>query len=169
MGLTSKHQLNLPKLLDRLDMRDYTLYDVLSADEADRKEFERLLGFLLPSYMAGAKNDTDHAALVREWSSIDINWRGLGKHPALRAKLLASMGLGKRVRHHLDLYSKSSVSALVEFLNTVYPGIRMTEIRSWCRRNSEADLIELATRRGIQKEDLAKLVNEYGRFVVEQT
>lgn len=169
--VTKKTQLPIMPILKVLDQKKFGLYKAFTTDESERKELERLIGYLLPIWMSGAVDDADHARMIVRFNRIaNEGWFAFRNHPELQAKILACVGVGREVRHSFYKVARSTPSPkLTELLQERYRDIRRDEIRLWCQKNSEADVAELAAASGRQNDDVKAIVEEYRRLVTEQT
>lgn len=163
----AKSRLNLSVLLKHLDQRNLGLYEAFRHNSEDRKELDRLLAYVLPLWVAGSDNGRDQIAILIEFNRhINLAWNELNDHPELRAKVLGSIGLGYQVRHDFHYRAtRERTTALRELLVQRYPDIRVDEIRLWCAVNSEANLIELCARYGVQQHEREPILNEYRKVL----
>lgn len=162
----AKGRLNLSVILKHLDSNNFEVYECYRQNEADRKEFDRMLAYILPLWMSGVQNGRDQVALTLAFNQhVNIGWRELDGHHELRAKVLAAIGPGKPLRHDFHLREQRKQNALTELLVRRYPDIRKDEVGLWCRRNSEANLIDLARDHGLQQKDIDRILEEYRRVV----
>lgn len=162
----AKSNLKLNVLLKHLDLRNPEIFAALSQTEADRKELERALAYLLPLWVSGTIEGRDQIALMFTFNQhVNIGWSELDQHPELRAKVLASVGLGRVVRHDYQARERRKATTLLDFLSRRYPDIREPEVELWCATNSEADLIALCRDYGMQEDARRVIIDEYRNMV----
>jgi len=155
-------QINLHTVLKHLDLRNLNLYRSYSRRQEDRKEFERMLSFVLPLWMSGCVNHIEQFKLMLDFNEhINLSWWELEGHPELRAKLLAAIGLGKEVRHNFHFRRRGRQTGLTELLAYRYPDIRKDEVYLWCSINTEAILLEMCQNHGVQETERETILNEY--------
>jgi DNA-binding HxlR family transcriptional regulator len=172
MGVaTQKKQLPIQAILRVLDQRKFNLYSALAKDESDRKELERMLGYILPRWMSGAVNEEDHQRLIIRFNRLaNLGYHTLSKHPELQAKLLATVGLGREVKHNFFKANRASKTPLLDkLLRQQYPDLRKEEMRLWCRLNGASDIKRIAEACSWSEEDVEAVVGEYKKTVTEQT
>lgn len=159
-------RLNLTVLLKHLDTNNFEVYEAYRHNEAERKELDRLVGYMLPLWMSGTANGAEQARITLEFNRhVNIDWRELEGHPELRAKVLAVIGSGKQVKHDFHHRGTRKQTALTALLAQQYPDIRKEEIALWCRTNNEAALVELCRSLGVQQKEREAIVDEYRNFV----
>lgn len=163
----ANHKLNLSVILKHLDLRNLELYEALRGNDADRKEFEKNLAYILPLWFSGTYSGKDQLTLMLDFNRhVNIDWFNLDGHPELRAKVLGAIGLGRVVKHDFHYRERrASESALTAFLSQRYPDIRKDEIKLWCSINSEGTLIEMCSAWGIQKDEKTNIVEAYRKIV----
>ena len=92
--------LNIFLVLEYLDENNMELYEAVKDDENLLKDLEKNIGWLIPQWFTGSPNEDVHRALILSFNELcNVGWHNFYKHPQLQAKLLASAGLGKSVRH----------------------------------------------------------------------
>lgn len=166
---TQTARLEVHTITRQLDQQNFGLYRKLKENEADCKEIEKMLGYTLPLWMIGSMNDGDHAELLWRFNRMaNAGWyTSLAKHPELRCKLLACVGLGRETRHNFVKVTKApSSTELEDLLRMKYPDIRSNEVLLWCRRNDEETVRDFAAVYGLQEDETDKVVSEYRKFVV---
>jgi hypothetical protein len=158
--------MNLKVILKHLDQRNLQIYEAFRHNEADRKELDQLLAYVLPLWMSGTLNGQDQWFLTKEFNKyINRGWWELDRHPELRAKLLASIGPGHVLQHDYHARARRRTTALMILLERPYPDIRQDEVRLWCAVNSEATLLDMCSNYGIQEKDREPILNEYRNLV----
>jgi hypothetical protein len=165
--MPTKHQINLNVVLRALDTHNMELYTAFKHKEVERKELERLLGYMLPVWMSSIENSQDQYEMVLRFNEfVNLNWSELKGHPELQAKVLAAIGTGKVVRHDYHMRKQSTVQTkLSDLLLQKYPDIRSEEIGLWCAVNNEAALRELCERYGVQSTERDTIFAQYRRVV----
>lgn len=158
--------MNLKVILKHLDQRNLEVYEALRHHEAERKELDQLLAYVLPLWMSGTLNGIDQYRLMVGFNErINTVWWGLQNHPELRAKLLATIGPGHPLQHDFHARARRRMTALMDLLSQACPDIREDEVQLWCSTNSEAALIEMCSNYGVQEKDRESIVNEYRNLV----
>lgn len=158
-----KRKLDLFMVLEALDLRDLNIYDEISADPEATKELNRDVGYMLPIWMTGAANNRDHAELIQRFNACcNLRWFDLsGKH-RLQTRLLAHIGLGRKVAHRFNkIVGAPRSSAVLDLLMLTHPDIRPEEARIWVQRRSWADTEELARGHGWTDEQVERLQKNY--------
>ena len=119
-------KLDIFGVLSYLDANNLGVYEALREDAEMLKEFERNVSWMLPQWMTGATNDSDHAELIDNFNMIcNDGWFELYGHPELQAKLLACCGTGHRTRHKYYKPKKvPHLTKMMKFLRGKYIDIR---------------------------------------------
>ncbi len=162
----AKRKLDLFVVLESLDLGDMRIYDKLSTDPENLAEFCRDVGYMLPIWMTGATRDADHIELVKRFNvNCNEHWFDLtGKHQ-LQAKLLAGIGLGRKVSHRFSRVKPALRSnVLMDLLTLSHPDIRPAEVRIWAAQNTADDAEELARGYGWTDEQVTKLQKSYNEM-----
>jgi hypothetical protein len=163
----AKSKLNLTVILKHLDLRNLELYEAMRGNEEERKEFDRVLGYLLPLWYSGTFGSEDQISLMIDFNRhVNLDWPNLEGHPELRAKVLGAIGVGHVVKHDFHYRTRTTAGdALKAFLEQSYPDIREDEVQLWCSRNSITTLTEMCSRWGIQDIDKSAIIDAYKKLV----
>jgi hypothetical protein len=156
-------KLDLFVVLEQFDRRVPNVYNELTADPAALKELCRDLGYILPLWMTGAARDDDHMELIRRFNrNCNLGWFGLSGKYELQARLLASIGLGRKVAHRFSkVRAATRNTALFDLLTLSHPDIRSEEVRIWAAKNTAEDAAELARGYGWTDEQIETLLKNY--------
>lgn len=163
-----KRKLDLFMVLEALDQRDLNIYDEIAADAEAVKELNRDVGYMLPIWMTGAARNQDHAELVQRFNiCCNLNWFDLtGKH-RLQTRLLAHIGLGRKVAHRFNkVIGGFRNNAVLDLLILTHPDIRPEEARIWVQRHSLRETEELARGHGWTDEQVERLKKSYNEMRV---
>ncbi len=160
-------KLNLSVILKHLDLRNLELYEALRGNEEERKEFERVLAFVLPLWYSGMFGGEDQLNMMIDFNRhVNIDWWNLDRHPELRSKVLGAIGVGRVIKHDFHYRERRpSGTALEALLMQQYPDIRKDEIMLWCSINSEATLIEMCSSWGVQEDDKKSVIDAYRKVI----
>jgi hypothetical protein len=160
-------KLNLSVILKHLDTRNLEIYEAFRSNEAERKELDKNLAYLLPLWFSGTYSGEDQLTMMLDFNRhVNLEWSALDGHPELRAKVLGAIGLGRAVKHDFHYRERRATeNALTAFLNNRYPDIRKDEIALWCLRNSEATLVDMCSIYGIQEKETADIVESYRKVI----
>jgi len=157
------YTLDIFSILGRFDENNLDVYSVMTEDAAMQGEFDKNVGWLYVQWMTGAVSDRDHRQLLMRFSDLaNSGWDKFAKHPELQSKLLAAVGLGRRVKHKFFKIQRSKAISLVrEMLEHRYIGIRAEEVQIWISKNTEDSLVELSGWLGYQQDQIEKLKAEF--------
>lgn len=160
-------KLDLFAVLGLLDKNELAVYPTLRGDADMLKEFEQMVGWLLPQWMTGANSEDDLIYLTLAFNEIcNTRWFELSRHPELQAKLLAACGTGRATRHKFFKAKKNKVlTQISNLLSVKYPDIRDDEVLIWCQLNDQKDVKDLAEACGYQKDEVKKVLESYKRVI----
>lgn len=163
----AKYTVNINVVLKHLDAKNLEIYQAFKPKEVERKELDRMLGYILPVWVSGIDSPRDQYEMVFRFNeNVNLDWRELNNHPELRAKVLAAIGGGRTVRHDFHFRQAAGKQVnLSDLLERRYPDIRKDEIALWCTVNNESALIELCRNYGIQEKDQDAILLEHRRAV----
>ena len=163
----AKTKLNFTIILKHLDLKNLELYEVFHHNAEERKEFDRVLSYVLPLWFSGTFNGDDQINMMLSFNRyVNIDWWNLDAHPELRAKVLGAIGLGHVVKHDFHFREpQRRESALTALLTQQYPDIRKDEVLLWCSINSEAALTELCSMWGVQDTEKESIIETYRKMV----
>jgi len=162
----AKTKLNFGVILKHLDLRNLELYEAFRSNEDERKEFDRVLTYVLPLWYSGVFSGEDQLNLMLKFNRhVNVDWWATDGHPELRAKVLGAIGLGHSVKHDFHYREpQRRENALMGLLSQKYPDIRKDEVQLWCSVNSEANLIELCSDYGVQETERDQIVEQYRKI-----
>lgn len=162
----AKTKLNFGIILKHLDLRNLELYEAFRQNAEERKEFDRVLAYVLPLWYSGVFSGEDQVNLTIKFNrQVNVDWWNLEGHPELRAKVLGAIGVGKVVKHDFHYREpQRGESALMGLLAACYPDIRKDEVQLWCSVNSEASLVELCSDYGVQETEREKILEQYRKI-----
>jgi len=160
---TVKRKVDLFVVLEGLDRRNMKLYDEIAVDAEARKELDREIGYMLPIWMTGAARNDDHMALIDRFNACcNLHWFKLYGNPRMQLRLLAHIGLGRKVAHRFNKVKAAPRStALFDLLSLTHPDIRGQEVRIWVSKNTVEDVEELARGHGWTDEQVEKVLKNY--------
>jgi hypothetical protein len=163
----AKTKLNFGIILKHLDLKNLELYEAFRNNQEERKEFERVLSYVLPLWYSGVFGGEDQFNLMMKFNrQVNIDWWSLDGHPELRAKVLGAIGLGHVVKHDFHYHEpQRKENALMALLMECYPDIRKDEVQLWCSVNSEAVLFELCSNYGVQEKEKEQIIDQYRKAV----
>lgn len=155
--------IDLFAILEYLDQRNLRLYDAVRDDDDARKDLEKNIGWLIPQWFTASTNDADHRDLILMFDMFcNPVWDSLYKHPELRTKLLACIGLDKKVRHKFfKPGKKGSTNRLEEILTQIHPDITRDEMGIWCRSLNHDDFVDTMGRLGFLPKEIDAITPEY--------
>jgi len=124
------HKLDIFKVLEALDKKDYTFYDSLSDDE--KKGFT---AFLTNKWMASVNGEHNLQLYYLKATNqrSNINLFSIGKHPKLQylSLVASSPGLGKRQHNWLKNKKKETSKSkqnIKKMLAEMYPTYKVNDI-----------------------------------------
>ena len=150
----AKHKLDLTKLLEALDRRDFSFYSKLTDEE--KKGFTGIValrymssvpdnGSDLSEYFIGTANEAN----LHFWNS------EMTKHPELQYMLLAMCGLGTKQWHPwIKGPAKKKKSKILTILKKYYPTANDEELEFFLSINSKDELLEIAQMLGYQDDEM---------------
>lgn len=156
-----KFKLDVFRLLEALDRRDFNYYKNLTEEE--KKGFA---GVVAMRWMTAVKNNTKESQMYHIISINDnVNknlWSPkLADHPELTYLTLAMCGVGRKQMHEwVKGPSKRNTGKVFDFIRTLYPMASNEELELFLKMNDVEDFVELATDMGWEKPEITKLKNE---------
>jgi hypothetical protein len=134
--------LDIKRELAAVDLRDYEFHNNLTPEE--KKEFSP---FVLMRYVSNVNGNEE----LQEWfldrtnELVNKNHWALSKdHKALLWKLFASCGIGTKIYHpYLKVGSKEKPIKIEKLLATLYPAMKMNEIKLLAKSMTKEDKEEL--------------------------
>jgi len=158
-SLMAKPQIDLFLILRHLDSRDFTVHEQLSGDPEVLKEFETQIGWLIPQWMLGGVTEAGSRKMISEFNAkANQVWGALSKHPELRAKLLASCGLGQPMKHKfIRPKGIKKKDPLFDMVLELYPDARVDEVALFLKDTGREEILELCKSLGYQKDEVAQI------------
>jgi len=140
--MAQKPKLDIFKMLNALDNKDYNFYDNLSDDE--KKGFSAFLGLKWGSSVNGG-NILQHYYLVSMNHYANIHLFDINKHPKLQWLSLASASPNNGIKRHEWLGTKKKVSNkpkddIKRRLMSIYPNYKEDDIEILSTMVSKKDL-----------------------------
>lgn len=155
----AKDSLDLFTILSRLDRHDFSLYDEMCTTPARTKEFETMIGWLVPQWMTGGTTEDGHILMVRLFDEYaNTVWGSLKNDPKLRAKLLAACALGRPMKHRF--FRPKGIKKndpLYDLFIEVNPMGKPDETELFFKGAGPEDILDLCKRMGYQKTELEKM------------
>jgi hypothetical protein len=151
LGNMSSPKLDIFKMLNAIDSKDYDFYDNLTDDE--RKGFSAYIGLKWGASVSGGDNILQHYYLASMNSYVNVNLFDLNKHHKLQWLLLVASSPNFGVHRHEWIYPKKkptskSKNDIKSQLMKIYPSYK------------EDDIELLASM--VTKKDLKKFVKDCG-------
>lgn len=163
--MATKSTFDLFGTLRSLDSGDLTVYEASCNTDAEHKDFDREVGWMLPQWMSSATNPKQQSQLIVNVNKVAVLWGALNSHPQLRTQLLATCGLGRTTKHRFPRAKKSaSYGSLHKLLLQVYPDVNPEEVELWCKNNNIKDVEELARTYGLQDKELDPLLKAFKKI-----
>jgi hypothetical protein len=163
------YSVKIDQILAEIDKRNFSLYDAIEEDEELLAEINKLLGFMLPVWMAGAINDQQHQEAILAFDEIaNTGWYKLKDHPKLQMLLLCATGNGKPVRHKfMASGARKEYSKIHDVFLRRYPDIRKEDVKAWSRKHTSQDFENLLRGLGEQEKEIKEIVKEFVSFQKE--
>lgn len=161
MAAAKKHALDLFKeVLPALDIQDLSYYAGLSDEK--KKGFAPLVCLQAMSGVHPSRDLAIQRAMMLMTNSIANQYVfPLVKHPELQWMVLASSGLGMKLKHHwIDVSRKAPINPIVRFLRELDESIRDDDAETLSKTLSIEDLLELAEEYGWQEKQLKALARD---------
>lgn len=137
-----KYELPIAQVMSAIDLRDQTFYDKL--DEKERKSVNLYMAQRWASQVEGTQEVQEHYLLmVNDLSNIDFV-ATTSAHEELRWRVLALVGLGRRLRHEFIPPRGRKKDRLYEWLTELFPQLNDEEIELFRTVNKDSDLKESA-------------------------
>lgn len=135
-------KLNLKRILEAVDTRNYDFYDNLSDEE--KKEFSP---YILMRYVSNVSGDD----YLQEWYIERTNelvnkehWTLSKNHKSLIWKLFAAVGVGSVQYHpYIALGKKTKRNKIEKLLEELYPNMKLDDIQVLASQYSKKDIDEL--------------------------
>ncbi len=159
-----KYKLDLFRLLDALDRRDFKFY--LELTEEEKKGFAGIVAMRwlsvtsdvnkeLCEYYIGAANEAN-----KHFWNADI-----AKHPELQYLTIAVAGIGKKIRHQwIKGPSKKTENKVIQMLKEYYPTANSEELEMFFEINEIDNFIEIAKMLGYQDDQIKEIKKEIKRL-----
>lgn len=147
-------------VLPNLDRRNFEYYQGL--DEEQKKEY---VPYILMRWLSQAPNQHGIAQYYLKQVNIQANhhfW-DLSKHVDLQHRLLASCGIGDKVRHSwIGMPKKlSQASALDKFVLDIFPSFNYQELKIFYNSYDLDSFEEFLKEFGLEKDEVKKYLKEF--------
>lgn len=137
-----RYELPIWQLMAALDLRDQKFYENL--DEKERKAVNLYMAQRWASQVEGTQEVQEHYLLmVNDLSNIDFV-ATTSAHEELRWKVLALVGLGRKLRHEFIPPRGRKKDRLYEWLVELFPQLSDEEIELFRTVNEDTDLKDSA-------------------------
>jgi len=164
-------KLDIQRILRSLDHGDMRLYDTISSDASEKKQLDSNISWLIPQWMTGSSNPTDHRNSIKMFDiACNPVWKSLYHHPELQTKMLAVIGNGS-IKHKFFRPSgnrKSNIDALYGLLQIFYDDIKQDEVVMYFMNANIDDVNELMDRAGILPENRSGICKQYKTLMKKQ-
>ncbi|MAZ56801.1 hypothetical protein CL653_03345 [bacterium] len=150
------------QVLSRFDKRDLNVRSDYKNGEL--QEFDKFVGYPALLWMSAADDDVQHMMCLITASEIAENYFEQHANKPLQAKLLASAGIGERVKHKFPKPLKSSrPTKLYEVIYALYPDLDDGDCKLLLSRADVDDIQKLAESSGLynDKKQIKAVVDEF--------
>lgn len=155
-------KLSIFDIMAKLDRGDTNARDQYEGQEL--KEFDSFIGYPALRWMSGANDPVDHMMCLVATNNINRNYFDLHAHKELQSKILASAGIGRRVRHkYIKPPEAKNKNTLYELVYCFYPDFDTEDCEFFLNRSSVDDIKTLANQSGLY-EDAKKIKNVVAVF-----
>ncbi len=146
----SESKLDIKKVLNAVDTKNYNFYEELSEDE--RKGFNPYLLMRFTSNYQGDR-ETYEEFVLRTNEYVNKDYRSLSKdHKDLLWRLYAAVGIGVNVFHpYLAAGKKENVDKIEKLLSELYPSRKIEDIKIMASLMTKEDRNELFDKMGFDK------------------
>jgi hypothetical protein len=147
----AKPKLDLTKVLNAVDSRNYGFYDSLTDEEV--KGFSPYVLMRYTSSVSSSDQGVHEWFIERTNERVNLHHWDLSKnHKALLWKLFAGVGIGNHIRHqYLKLNSKEKANKIEKLLCEIYPAMKLDDIKLMARMMTKEDKQELFDKMGFDK------------------
>lgn len=144
-------KLDLTKVLNAVDNRNYGFYDTLTEDEV--KGFSPFVLMRFMSNVSANDQSTHEWFIERTNDRVNLHhWALSKKHQALLWKLCATVGTGEKYYHqYAKAPGKESANKIEKLLCELYPAMKMSDVKVMAGMMSEDDCKELFDKMGFDK------------------
>lgn len=160
MSKKQDYKLDIFKVLEAIDKRDFGFYKNLSDEE--KKNFAGIVAMRWLSSVSGSKDLQEYYVLaVNETANKNFWSSGLKDHPELQYLTLARAGCGAKQRHEwIKGPTKKSSNKIYDFLKKYYPTANIEELDLFFEKNTLEDMIEIAKMLGMQDDEIKEIRKE---------
>ena len=147
----AKPKLDLTKVLNAVDSRNYGFYDTLTEEEV--KGFSPYVLMRYTSNVSSGNQSTHEWFIERTNDRLNLHHWALSKnHQALLWKLCATIGTGEKYYHqYAKAPGKESANKIEKLLAEIYPAMKMSEIKMLAKMMDKSDKEELFDKMGFDK------------------
>lgn len=151
--------LNIFDVLGKIDMGDKTFYDSLTEEE--QKGF---IAYVVMRWLSSVQDKSGYSSyyvlMVNE--ILNVNFWELSKHNGLIYKLMASIGVGKKLRHEWIAPSKkANTKHFTDFLYKCYPNMNKDEYNAIMAHLTADKIKERASDMAIPDDEIKKIISDY--------
>ena len=164
MKKPKKHDLDIFKVLEAIDRRDFTFLE--RQTDVARKAFVPTTALRWASIAPDGPEAEAMLWLVNEYANAD--YYAITDHPELQFKLLAAAGLGRKLRHQwINLPKKQGVagfSILCDFLLEWHPEANDDEINILLMQFTRDIFIDFITSCAKDKKQTKELIDAWDKY-----
>jgi len=155
----NKEKLDLTKCLTAIDMRERFYYDNLLPEQQ-----KKYVPLVLMRFLSSASNQNGlheyYLTMINEIVNQDF-WT-LTKFPDLQHRLMAIVGLGKKIYHEWIPVSKKLFNEkLYDFVKIVNPNMNDLEFKVFIKITSEESFVKLAKDYALSDKEIKVLVEQF--------
>lgn len=155
-------KLDIFALLAATDRRDQNFYGRLDADAA--KEFAPPVALRWASAIDNGKY-SDVALMVLN-DRANIGYWDISDHPELQYRLIASSGVGQKMRHHwLPQAKQKRPGKLREFISRFWPDANSREIDMLLASFTEQSFRDFVDGSGLEPKEIKEMIEAYARHI----
>lgn len=147
----AKPKLDLTKVLNAVDSRNYGFYDTLTEEEV--KGFSPYVLMRYTSNVSSGNQSTHEWFIERTNDRLNLHHWALSKnHQALLWKLCATIGTGEKYYHqYAKAPGKESANKIEKLLCELYPAMKMSDVKVMASMMTDDDCDELFDKMGFDK------------------
>lgn len=164
MAKDKKYKLDLFRLLDAMDRRDFKFYSKLTDEE--KKGFAGIVAMRWLSVTSDANKELCEYYIGAINEANKHFWNAdVAKHPELQYLTIAVAGIGKKIRHQwVKGPAKKKENKIIQMLKEYYPTANNEELEMFFEMNDIDDFIEIAKTLGYQDDQIKEIKKEAKRL-----